>query len=852
MGLHARFGWCIASLAGFTLAGLLCAPDAYAAAYSGGSGTEADPYLVSTPQDLLDLANPDNEGDWDEHFRMTNDIDMSAVTGFTPIAPDTSPDSYRHEGTRFTGVFAGGGYAVQGLVIDLPGQYYVGLFAYVDGSAGEGTGEVANLGIEGGSVTGGHYVGGLVGYNGGAVTECYATGAVSGVYGAGGLAGYNAGTMTECFATGSVSSDDYYAGGLAGINYGTVTACYATGAVVGDETVGGLAGYDRGAIEACYATGLVSGDFEVGGLVGADDGIVSASFWDTATSGQAGSGGGMGLSTAGMKTVTYYQNAGWSALAWVMTSGAYPRLAWEGTGDPAIPASQSIPLSGSGTEGDPYLVGTPAEFAALSWHVGYLDTYLRLTADLDCGAMTLHPVGVLGPFTGDFDGDGHVIRNASITEPGSDYVGVFSVVDAGGVIHDLGIEDNAIVGRSYVGGLAGRNGGTVQHCYATGDVSGTYWGVGGLVGWNNGGSIEGCHATGTVLGIDTVGGLVGYNTAGTVDSCYALGVVACDEYDVGGLVGYNSGTVTACYAAGMVIGGDQAGGLAGSNRGPVTACYATVDVTGDEDVGGLVGDNRGAVTACYATGAVTGGSNAGGLVGSSRSDYYYQSDGTALASFWDVETSGQDQSDGGEGLPTSAMQMRATYQDAIWGLYGVWVMDEGAYPRLAWEGTGGTPLTPPFAGDGTASSPFEISSLVDLVVFAGNPILWDKHFLMTQDMDMTGVTGSGPVAPDLDLTSGHSGTKFTGVFDGGGHVIRNLVIDRPGDEYVAPIAYLDGSGGAGTGEIRNLGIEGRDHQREQIHGRLGRLQQWRHGDRVLRHRGRVRRQQRGRVGWSHQ
>ena len=42
---------------GLVLIGALHAPAAYAATYSGGSGTSGDPYLISTSEDLVDLAN---------------------------------------------------------------------------------------------------------------------------------------------------------------------------------------------------------------------------------------------------------------------------------------------------------------------------------------------------------------------------------------------------------------------------------------------------------------------------------------------------------------------------------------------------------------------------------------------------------------------------------------------------------------------------------------------------------------------------------------------------------------------------------------------------------------------------
>jgi len=53
---------------GLVLIGAVHAPWAHAATYSGGSGTEGDPFIISTPQDLLDLANTAKSVDWDITF----------------------------------------------------------------------------------------------------------------------------------------------------------------------------------------------------------------------------------------------------------------------------------------------------------------------------------------------------------------------------------------------------------------------------------------------------------------------------------------------------------------------------------------------------------------------------------------------------------------------------------------------------------------------------------------------------------------------------------------------------------------------------------------------------------------
>ncbi|MDR0363376.1 MAG: filamentous hemagglutinin N-terminal domain-containing protein, partial [Planctomycetota bacterium] len=119
----------------------------------------------------------------------------------------------------FAGTLEGLGHMVNGLTMDRGGMgymggYYVGLFGMMSGT-------VRNLGLEGGGVTGGNYVGMLAGENrGGEIINSYATGDVSG---------------------------DYYVGGLVGsLGDSTITQSYATGEVNGDNCVGGLVGGSLG------------------------------------------------------------------------------------------------------------------------------------------------------------------------------------------------------------------------------------------------------------------------------------------------------------------------------------------------------------------------------------------------------------------------------------------------------------------------------------------------------------------------------------------------------------------------------------------------------------------------------
>ena len=104
-------------------------------------------------------------------------------------------------------------------------------------------------------------VGGVCGWNNGAINDCDNTGTVSGTGSfVGGVCGYNNGTMTLCYNTGTVSGSDSV-GGVCGYNTsnGTITACYNTCTVSGSNSVGGVCGYNNGEITGCYNTGTVSG-----------------------------------------------------------------------------------------------------------------------------------------------------------------------------------------------------------------------------------------------------------------------------------------------------------------------------------------------------------------------------------------------------------------------------------------------------------------------------------------------------------------------------------------------------------------------------------------------------------------
>jgi len=711
-----------------------------------GNGVEGDPYLIYDACDMQAIGADSNY--WDAHFKLMADIDLSAYTGtsFNTIGSYVSPEKY----TAFTGVFDGDGHTISNFTYTSTGTDFIGLFEFVGDYYGEGIrgdikglvlidpnveagtgvfvgslvgaldfGAISNCYVEGGSVSGSEYVGGLVGayvYNA-TISNCYVESSVVGVNGAiGGLAGANwGGFVSGCYAAGAVLGQDDV-GGLVGKNYSaTITNCYSSGSVSGNIGVGGLVG-GNGATDAptstisdCYSVGSVSGDSNVGGLIGNDYGCTAyiKCFWDSDVNPDVnGIGNGsdpnvIGETTANMQTESTFTDAGWDFVGevingpndvWTICEGEdYPRLAWEKYG------------GGNGTEANPYLIRTSCQMNAIGADSNDWDAHFRLTADIDLSGYTGTSFNIIGNFGGVFDGNGYIISNFSRESAG----GIFGVVDdanaevrnltlvdpnvsarwmdviaalvgslENGSINDCHVKGGRVWGAADTAGLVGivKQGGIILNCssdcYVRGPADYSGYSIGGLVGTNRG-QMSNCYATGDVNCLECnfvqdAGGLAGRNVGGSISNSWASGRVTAPNdglnvYEIGGLVGGNSGTITRCYATGFeTSGARQTGGLVGLNSGTISTCYASPEVTGVEYIGGLVGKNSGSV------------------------EY----------SFWDVNTSGQASSAGGTGKTTVEMQTESTFTDAGWDFVGevingpndIWTICEGTnYPKFVWQ-----------------------------------------------------------------------------------------------------------------------------------------------------------------------
>jgi hypothetical protein len=265
------------------------------------------------------------------------------------------------------------------------------------------------------------------------------------------------------------------------------------------------------------------------------------------------------------------------------------------------------------------------------------------------GGAGFSPIGTSSPaFSGTYNGQNHVITNLTINRPSSLYIGLFGFVDGiNPKIEKLGIVNATVKGQCCVGILVGDNNkGTIVNCYTTGSVLAACE-AGGLVGDNMSNStISYCYSTANVTGSNVdIGGLVGFQF-GTVNNCYATGNVASTMW-TGGLVGYFSGNISNSYSRGDVTrtsGGEvNFGGFGGYNSGAtVTKCYSTGKViyaggTNPTDKG-FVGTGSGTMTGNFWDTESSGQStnSAGGATGKTTAEMKTQS--TFTSASWDFTT----------------------------------------------------------------------------------------------------------------------------------------------------------------------------------------------------------------------
>ncbi len=219
-------------------------------AQSGGSGTEADPYLIATPEDLHWMAQADSGS----YFKFTADIDMAGDSSWVPLVSKGK--------NQFFGHIDGDYHVIKNMTI----IGFTAQTAFIKDMGDPSS--VKRLGFINLKVRGANRTGGIV-------ATMFQPGR----------------SMEECFVeNGDIIGDGNHVGGLGAWvwpNGNTVHDCYFDGTVLGGDIVGGLfarsrldTSYTPHEITNCIFYGRVSG---IGTFVGPISGDLtgnSTAIWD--------------------------------------------------------------------------------------------------------------------------------------------------------------------------------------------------------------------------------------------------------------------------------------------------------------------------------------------------------------------------------------------------------------------------------------------------------------------------------------------------------------------------------------------------------------------------------------------
>lgn len=422
-----------------------------------GEGTEANPYLISSGADLAyirDQVNSEATTFAGEYFKLTKSIDLNDTENFTIGTSET---------ISFGGHLDGNNCSIRGINVNLTTPKASLFYCLLKDAS------IKNLSAYG-TVSGGQYVGGIVGRSFGTLLNLtnYVNVTQSGANGCGGVAG---GTTSSSYTEGCV-------------NYGTIEC------ITGHNKTAGITGLGEGGIKNCVNFGTINGNSLTGGVVGESfaaqnlcENLVNYGTITTKTN----AGGVIGQSAAPVvKNIVnygYVKNSTTGDSATSFTAGA-------------VGCVKSGALSNLVNYGN---VDGSARVAGIT---GQVDSASTTTFDncynygrISCGHKTNSYIGgILG-----------AAKAATVTAC---------------------INYGEVVGKGfYVGGILGviTTSGkmVINNCENHANISGSSNAVGGIVGGpvnetKGEVTVSGCTNTGDITGPSMVGGIIGKFTKGTI------------------------------------------------------------------------------------------------------------------------------------------------------------------------------------------------------------------------------------------------------------------------------------------------------------------------------------------------
>ena len=307
-----------------------------------------------------------------------------------------------------------------------------------------------------------------------------------------------------------------------------------------------------------------------------------------------------------------------------------------------IESRPAIPLAGSGTAADPYLIKSSNEWNAFATYMAtcgepMTGKVVKLTSNISFNLL-IHPFSSddVTIFDGELDGNGMTVT-AKYTAKAEGEGILFKSLGSNAYVHDLTVKGSfsttyakggAVVGsldgklenvtnhatvkggsKSYLGGLVGeaKTGAQLVNCVNEGEVTSAGAYTAGLVGYSNAGvKYVNCGNKGTLTytGSGTTSKLNKCYLSGLIGSCYPDTLIGC--YNTGNIV--VSSPATVCTLAGLI-------GMAGASKDSepyyMKDCYNTASISSATNNAGLIvevnssGYAKFYMEGCYNTGDIT-------------------------------------------------------------------------------------------------------------------------------------------------------------------------------------------------------------------------------------------------------
>ncbi len=441
---------------------------------SKGTGTDADPIIISTPEELAYVVKNGMNG---KHYKLEKDIYLNDITKIDwatgTVKAGYTPNSWYTSSTCgvLNGTFDGNGHKVFGLYYNMEANFTwgaagAGLFAKSAGLS------VSKLGVDYAYLRHPNGASAFTAVGANSTTmaydQCYAG---ANVY----LVGNNCGvfyavgsdvtySITNCYSlanyTGAAVSgmigDVYiYQGDKSGFgtSFSTVTNCYnAKGAIAA-----------KGSGIKTYANNYVTVSTPNAGLKAGETLLTSAEMQglDVVTTGKMS-----GLGSYFQGTTTYPILTAFAPVKPAPETGT-----WDGS-------TKTAPSEGSGSKANPYIIYNAAElaFVVASNQTSTAGKYYKLANDIfinevdkvdwtngnPIGGYSVHTWVTSGGFAGTLDGDGHVVhglycKDTAPKKSSNSGFGLFSYVQGDAVIKNLGVDHAYVEHRNAASAFVASN-----------------------------------------------------------------------------------------------------------------------------------------------------------------------------------------------------------------------------------------------------------------------------------------------------------------------------------------------------------------------------------------------------------